>query len=101
MKMGGNYLEMDKELKFGGMKYEMGGMKPKSASKPAPAKNMTKPADKANTFTAKAAMKKMYEAGGMMEECGPGRPCPNAKKAAKTKKKQNSNLSRAQKRYMR
>lgn len=41
------------------------------------------------------------EAGGMMEECGPGRPCPNAKKAAKTKKKQNSNLSRAQKRYMR
>lgn len=62
MKMGGSYLEPDKELKFGGMKYEMGGM---------------------------------------MEECGPGRPCPNAKKAAKTKRNQHKNLSRGQRRYMR
>jgi hypothetical protein len=61
LKMGGSFLEPDKELKFGGMKYEMGGM----------------------------------------EECGPGRPCPNARKAAKTKKKQNKNLSGAQRRYMR
>jgi hypothetical protein len=60
-KMGGSYLEPDKELKFGGMKYEMGGM----------------------------------------EECGPGRPCPNARKAAKTKRNQHKNLSRGQRRYMR
>jgi hypothetical protein len=60
-KMGGSYLEPDKELKFGGMKYMMGGM----------------------------------------EECGPGRPCPNAKKAAKTKRNQHKNLSRGQRRYMR
>jgi hypothetical protein len=31
------------------------------------------------------------EAGGMMEECGPGRPCHNAKKAAKTARKQERN----------
>lgn len=31
------------------------------------------------------------EAGGMMEECGPGRPCRNAKKAAKTARRQERN----------
>lgn len=31
------------------------------------------------------------EAGGMMEECGPGRPCYNAKKAARTARKQERN----------
>jgi hypothetical protein len=101
MKMGGDYLEMDKEVKFGGMKYQAGGMKPKQTPKMAAPKNMAKPESKENKFTAKSAMKKLYEAGGMMEECGPGRPCPNARKAAKTKKKQNKNLSGAQRRYMR
>jgi hypothetical protein len=101
MKMGGDYLEMDKEVKFGGMKYQAGGMKPKQTSKMAAPKNMAKPESKENKFTAKSAMKKLYEAGGMMEECGPGRPCPNARAAARTKRRQNRNLSGAQRRYMR
>ena len=65
MKMGGDYLEMDKEVKFGGMKYQAGGMKAKQAPKMAAPKNMTKPESKPeNKFTAKNAMKKMYAAGG-------------------------------------
>lgn len=35
--------------------------------------------------------KSKYEAGGMMEECDPGRPCRNARKAGKTARRQERN----------